>query len=206
MGGLSPMMGMEMPDVRRKEEGKARLSHRWLAQEIARAFQLPLMSVPVQMAADAFLKLAHYQQKRSKPQRQLPPHLWRAVREEACYFCLDTLAQLIGLERGPDAVEPSLAQLYERFLQQVRAYLETPPPQLAESEPTLSPAERLRYEQSLWRAARAALELCEKWRRALSQHEMPEERACGAARGDFDPSGEPQSQADARKKRATARR
>jgi hypothetical protein len=197
---------MDMPDFERDKGGKARLSHRWLAQEIARAFQLPLMSAPVQMAADAFLKLAHYQQKRSKPQRQLPPHLWRAVREEACYFCLDTLAQLIGLERGPDAVEPSLAQLYERFLQQVRAYLETPPPQLAESEPPLSPSERLRYEQALWRTARAALELCEKWRRALSQHEMPEERARGATRSDFNSGGETQLQADARKQRATSRR
>ncbi len=184
----------------------SRLSHEWMAQEIARAFQLPLLSAPVQVAANAFVQLARYQRSKAGRTRRLPPHLWLAARESACQFCLQTLAQLIGLEGGPDAVEPSLMQLYDAFLQRIRAYMETPAPELFESEPNLSPAERLRYEQSLWRSARAALELCEKWRRALSQHEMPEEGAGGAAGSDFDPCREAQSQAHARKQRTAPRR
>jgi len=182
------------------------LSHKWLAQEIAGAFQLPLFSAPVQMAANAFVQLARYQQGRSEQARRLPPHLWLAAREEACQFCLQTLAQLTGLEKGPDAVEPSLMQLYDAFLERVRSYLETPAPELVEQEPNLSPAERLRYEQSLWRAARAALELCEKWRRALSQHKVPEERSSGASSRDFSADGEAQTQTHPRKQRAATRR
>ncbi|MCS7064872.1 MAG: hypothetical protein NZL85_01215, partial [Fimbriimonadales bacterium] len=102
---------------------RARLSHEWMAQEIANTFQLPLLSAPVQIAADAFVQLARHQRGKSERARQLPPHLWRAVREEACQFCLQTLAQLIGLEQGPDAIEPSLAQLYDTFLERIRAYL-----------------------------------------------------------------------------------
>ena len=185
---------------------RARLSHEWIAQEIANAFQLPLLSAPVQMAANAFLQLARYQRGKAERVRRLPPHLWLAVREEACQFCLQTLAELIGLERGPDTIEPSQVQLYDAFLQRVRAYLETPAPELTLSEPNMSPAERLRYEQSLWRTARAALELCEKWRRALSQHEVPEDGARSASGGDFNASGEAQPQANTCKQRAATRR
>lgn len=189
-----------------KRIGKARLSHQWIAQEIANAFQLPLLSAPVQIAANAFVQLARYQQGKSARARRLPPHLWLAVREEACQFCLQTLAQLIGLEQGPDAVEPSLAQLYDAFLERVRAYLEAPAPEVALKESELSPAERLRYEQSLWRTARDALALCEKWRRALSQHEVPEDSPRVAPRRDLDARGEAQAQAHARKQRAATRR
>jgi hypothetical protein len=188
------------------EKGLTRLSQRWLAQEIADAFQLPLLSAPVQLAANAFLQLARYQRGKSERVRSLPPHLWLAAREEACQFCLQTLAQLIGLEAGPDAVEPSLVQLYDAFLQQVRTYLEMPAPELSVMEPNMSPSERLRYEQSLWRAAHAALELCQKWQRALSQHEMPEDGTRRSTRGDFCASGEAKPQPYARKQRAAARR
>jgi hypothetical protein len=99
--------------------------------------------------------------------RTLPPHLWQAAREEACHFCLQTLAQLIQLERGPDALPPETAAMYDAFLTAVRQYLETPPPQLPGAAPELSAAERLKQEQHLWRQAREALELCEKWRKAL---------------------------------------
>ncbi|GBC91900.1 hypothetical protein HRbin15_00360 [bacterium HR15] len=200
-GGYCPLKGMKVVNRQR-----ATLSQRWIAQEIANTFQLPLLSVPVQMAANAFVQLARYQRGRSERIQRLPPHLWRAVREAACQFCLQTLAELIGLDQGPDAVEPSLMQLYDAFLERVRTYMETPVPELTEQEPSLSPAERLRYEQSLWRSARDALELCEKWRRALSQHEVPEDGAGGASSGDLHASGKTQSQPHACKQRAATRR
>jgi hypothetical protein len=102
------------------------LSRDWIAQEIAHTFQLPLVSLPVQLATEA-----------------------------------------IHLERGPDALPPETAAMYDAFLTAVRQYLETPPPQLPDAAPELSAAERLKQEQHLWRQAREALELCEKWRKAL---------------------------------------
>jgi len=147
------------------------LSRDWIAQEIAQTFQLPLLSVPVQLATEAIHHLARRQRdKRARP-RTLPPHLWHAIREEACHFCLQTLAQLVQLERGPDALPPETAALYDAFLQAVRHYLETPPPQLQHSTPDLSPGEQLKQEQMLWRQAREALDLCEKWRKAMQKHE-----------------------------------
>lgn len=143
------------------------LSRDWIAQEIAQAFQLPLLSVPVQLATEAVHRLARRQRDKNARPRALPPHLWNAAREEACHFCLQTLAQLVQLERGPDALPPETAALYDAFLNAVRQYLETPPPHLHDSVPTLSPAEQLKQEQLLWRQAREALELCEKWRKAM---------------------------------------
>lgn len=146
------------------------LSRDWIAQEVAQAFQLPLLSVPVQLATEAIHHLARRQRDRHARGRALPPHLWRAAREEACHFCLQTLARLIQLERGPDALPPEMAALYDAFLNAVRQYLETPPPHATENAPELSPAERLKQEQLLWRQAREALELCEKWRKAMEKH------------------------------------
>jgi len=57
--------------------------------------------------------------------------------------------------------------MYDAFLTAVRQYLETPPPQLADATPQLSTSEQIKQEQHLWRQAREALELCEKWRKAL---------------------------------------
>ena len=79
------------------------LSRDWIAQEIAHTFQLPLVSLPVQLATEAIHHLARRQRDKNARPRSLPPHLWQAAREEACHFCLQTLAQLIQLERGPDA-------------------------------------------------------------------------------------------------------
>ena len=143
------------------------LSRDWIAQEIAHTFQLPLVSLPVQLATEAIHNLARRQRDKTARPRSLPPHLWQAAREEACHFCLQTLAQLIQLERGPDALPPETAAMYDAFLTAVRHYLETPPPQLPDAAPELSAAERLKQEQHLWRQAREALELCEKWRKAL---------------------------------------
>ena len=143
------------------------LSRDWIAQEIAQAYQLPLVSLPVQLATEAIHHLARRQRDRATRLRRLPPHLWQAAREEACHFCLQTLAQLIQLERGPDALPPETAAMYDAFLTDVRQYLETPPPQLPDSAPEPSAAERLKQEQHLWRQAREALDLCEKWRKAL---------------------------------------
>lgn len=143
------------------------LSRDWIAQEIAHTFQLPLVSLPVQLATEAIHHLARRQRDKHARPRSLPPHLWQAAREEACHFCLQTLAQLIQLERGPDALPPETAAMYDAFLTAVRQYLETPPPQLPDAAPELSAAERLKQEQHLWRQAREALDLCEKWRRAL---------------------------------------
>jgi len=143
------------------------LSRDWIAQEIAHTFQLPLVSLPVQLATEAIHHLARRQRDKRVRPRRLPPHLWQAAREEACHFCLQTLAQLIQLERGPDALPPETAAMYDAFLTAVRQYLETPPPQLPDSAPELSASERLKQEQHLWRQAREALELCEKWRKAL---------------------------------------
>ncbi|MCS7300759.1 MAG: hypothetical protein NZ556_04310 [Fimbriimonadales bacterium] len=139
----------------------------WIAQEIAQTFQLPLLSVPVQLATEAIHHLARRQRDKPLRSRALPPHLWRAAREEACHFCLQTLARLIQLERGPDALPPETAALYDAFLNAVRQYLETPPPHTPADAPDLSPSERLKQEQLLWRQAREALELCEKWRKAV---------------------------------------
>ncbi len=147
------------------------LSREWIAQEVAQTFQLPLLSVPVQLATEALHHLARRQRDKGTRPRALPPHLWQAAREEACHFCLQTLAHLMQLERGPDALPPETAALYDSFLQAVRQYLETPPPTLAAETPELSPAERLKQEQLLWRQAREALELCEKWRKALRERE-----------------------------------
>ncbi len=193
-----------MKTIRQRQ--RARFSHQWVAQEIANAFQLPLLSVPVQMATNTFLQLARHQQGSPRRARQLPPSLWLAVREEACQFCLQTLAHLIGLEQGPDAVDPSLVQLYDDFLNRVRAYLESPAPGISEAESGMSFAERLRYEQALWQSARAALELCQKWRQALSQHEMPEDRTRDTASGDLGACREAQPQTHARKERTAPRR
>ncbi|MDW8106340.1 MAG: hypothetical protein RMK45_02560 [Armatimonadota bacterium] len=143
------------------------LSREWIAQEIAQAFQLPLLSLPVQLATETIHHLARRQRDKGARPRTLPPHLWQAAREEACHFCLQTLARLVQLERGPDALPPETAALYDSFLQAVRQYLETPPPNLPSETPELSPAERLKQEQLLWRQAREALELCEKWRKAM---------------------------------------
>jgi hypothetical protein len=143
------------------------LSRDWIAQEIAHTFQLPLVSLPVQLATEAIHHLARRQRDKNARPRTLPPHLWQAAREEACHFCLQTLAQLIQLERGPDALPSETAAMYDAFLTAVRQYLETPPPQLPDATPELSAAERLKQEQHLWRQAREALELCEKWRKAL---------------------------------------
>ena len=143
------------------------LSRDWIAQEIAHTFQLPLVSLPVQLATEAIHHLARRQRDKHARPRTLPPHLWQAAREEACHFCLQTLAQLIQLERGPDALPPETAAMYDAFLTAVRQYLETPPPQLPDAAPELSAAERLKQEQHLWRQARVALELCEKWRKAM---------------------------------------
>ena len=143
------------------------LSRDWIAQEIAHTFQLPLVSLPVRLATEAIHHLARRQRDKNARSRSLPPHLWQAAREEACHFCLQTLAQLIQLERGPDALPPETAAMYDAFLTSVRQYLETPPPQLPDAAPELSAAERLKQEQHLWHQAREALELCEKWRKAL---------------------------------------
>ena len=143
------------------------LSRDWIAQEIAHTFQLPLVSLPVRLATEAIHHLARRQRDKSARPRRLPPHLWQAAREEACHFCLQTLAQLIQLERGPDALPPETAAMYDAFLTAVRHYLETPPPQLPDAAPELSAAVRLKQEQHLWRQAREALELCEKWRKAM---------------------------------------
>lgn len=143
------------------------LSRDWIAQEIAHAYQLPLVSVPVQLATEAIHHLARRQRDKQARPRTLPPHLWQAAREEACHFCLQTLAQLIQLERGPDALPPETAAMYDAFLTAVRQYLEAPPPNVPDSSPQLSAAERLKQEQHLWRQAREALDLCEKWRTAL---------------------------------------
>ena len=143
------------------------LSRDWIAQEIAHTFQLPLVSLPVQLATEAIHHLARRQRDKNARPRTLPPHLWQAAREEACHFCLQTLAQLIQLERGPDALPPETAAMYDAFLTAVRQYLETPPPQLPDAAPELSAAERLKQEQHLWRQAREALDLCEKWRKAM---------------------------------------
>ncbi len=143
------------------------LSRDWIAQEIAQAFQLPLLSVPVQLATEAVHRLARRQRDKNTRSRALPPHLWNAAREEACHFCLQTLAQLVQLERGPDTLPPETAALYDSFLNAVRQYLETPPPHLQADLPVLSPSEQLKQEQLLWRQAREALELCEKWRKAM---------------------------------------
>lgn len=143
------------------------LSREWIAQEIAHAYQLPLVSLPVRLATEAIHHLARRQRDKQARPRTLPPHLWQAAREEACHFCLQTLAQLIQLERGPDALPPETAAIYDAFLTAVRHYLETPPPNVPDSAPELSAAERLKQEQHLWRQAREALDLCEKWRAAL---------------------------------------
>ncbi|MCX7992794.1 MAG: hypothetical protein N2651_03895 [Fimbriimonadales bacterium] len=147
------------------------LSKDWIAQEIAQTFQLPLLSLPVQLATEAIHHLARQQRDKNARSRTLPPHLWQAAREEACHFCLQTLAQLVQLERGPDALSPETAALYDSFLQAVRQYLETPPPQMQSSIPDLSPSEQLKQEQLLWRQAREALDLCEKWRKAMAQED-----------------------------------
>jgi len=147
------------------------LSKDWIAQEIAQTFQLPLLSVPVQLATEAIHHLARQQRDKNARPRALPPHLWHAIREEACHFCLQTLAQLVQLERGPGALPPETAALYDSFLQAVRQYLETPPPQMPHSKPDLSPSEQLKQEQLLWRQAREALDLCEKWRKAMQERE-----------------------------------
>lgn len=143
------------------------LSREWIAQEIAHAYQLPLVSLPVRLATEAIHHLARRQRDKQAHPRTLPPHLWQAAREEACHFCLQTLAQLIQLERGPDAFSPEMAAMYDAFLTAVRRYLETPPPNVPDSAPELSAAERLKQEQHLWRQAREALDLCERWRAAL---------------------------------------
>ncbi len=145
------------------------LSKDWVAQEIAQTFQLPLLSVPVQLATEAICRLARRQRDKHARPRALPPHLWQAAREEACHFCLQTLAQLIQLERGPDALPPETAAMYDAFLQAVRQYLETPSPQMPSPTPDLSPSEQLKQEQMLWRQAREALDLCEKWRKAMQR-------------------------------------
>lgn len=161
------------------------LSYRWIAEELAQTFQLPLMSVPVQLGAQAFARLAHHQhQKRSRP-RQLPPHLWQAVRQEACSFCLQTLAEILGLADDPPQLDEEHVVLYERFLQAVRTYMESPPPTLLEPTPQVAFSDQLRHEQQLWRYAREALELCERWRKALSQHKVPEDGPCSPPLGDL---------------------
>ncbi len=147
------------------------LSKDWIAQEIAQTFQLPLLSVPVQLATEAIHRLARHQRDKQARPRALPPHLWHAAREEACHFCLQTLARLVQLERGPDALPPETAALYDAFLQAVRQYLETPPPSMPSPTSDLSPSEQLKQEQLLWRHAREALELCEKWRKAMQQED-----------------------------------
>ncbi|CUU36804.1 MAG: hypothetical protein N2045_09220 [Fimbriimonadales bacterium] len=164
---------------------RRRLSYDWIAEELAQAFQLPLLSVPVQLGAQAFSRLAHHQQQKRTRPRHLPPHLWHAARQEACSFCIQTLARLMKVTESPESLSDEQVQLYEEFLKTVREYLETPPPQLSEPMPTLSPSEQMRYEQQLWRHAREALELCERWRKALSQHKVPENGACGASGGNL---------------------
>ncbi|MCS7209936.1 MAG: hypothetical protein NZ874_10245 [Fimbriimonadales bacterium] len=160
------------------------MSREWIAQEVAQTFQLPLLSVPVQLAAETLHHLARRRHQSQARSRTLPPHLWNAAREEACQFCLQTLAQLINLERGPDALPPETAALYDAFLRAVRQYLETPPPPLHDTAPEMSPAERLKHEQTLWRQAREALELCEKWRKALAQgHATQKPLPCVAEKG-----------------------
>ncbi|GIV09760.1 MAG: hypothetical protein KatS3mg019_1851 [Fimbriimonadales bacterium] len=144
------------------------LSRDWIAQEIAQAFQLPLLSMPVQLATEAVHRLARYQRAKHFRPRTLPVPLWNAAREEACHYCLQTLAQLVQIERGPDALPPETAALYDAFLNAVRQYLETPPSPMQTDAPTLSLSEQLKHEQLLWKHAREALELCEKWRKALS--------------------------------------
>jgi hypothetical protein len=161
-------VGLHLSTCASHDSGMSRsLSRDWIAQEIAHTFQLPLVSLPVRLATEAIHHLARRQRDKTARPRTLPPHLWQAAREEACHFCLQTLAQLIQLERGPDALPPETAAMYDAFLTAVRQYLETPPPQLPDAAPELSAAERLKQEQHLWRQAREALELCEKWRKAM---------------------------------------
>lgn len=182
---------------------KRSLSREWIAQELARTFQLPLLSVPVQLGANTFLQLARHQKAKSSRPRRLPPHLWTAVREEACHYCLQTLAQLMGITEGPEAVPQEQAELYDAFLKAVRQYMETPPPNWSEHEPEVTLGEQLKYEHLLWRQAREALELCERWRQALSQHKVPEDAPVGALGQDLYPDGESQPQAHPQEKRTS---
>lgn len=185
---------------------KRSLSREWIAQELANTFQLPLLSVPVQLGANTFLQLARHQKAKSSRPRQLPPHLWTAVREEACHYCLQTLAQLIGITEGPEAVSSEQAELYDAFLKAVRHYMETPPPNLSEHASEVSLSERLKDEHLLWRQAREAMELCERWRQALSQHKMPEDTSVSALRQHLRADGEAQPQAQTQKERTPLRR
>ncbi len=185
---------------------KRSLSREWIAQELAHTFQLPLLSVPVQLGANTFLQLARHQKAKSSRPRQLPPHLWTAVREEACHYCLQTLAQLMGITEGPEAVSSEQAELYDAFLKAVRHYMETPPPNLTEHASEVSLGEQLKYEHLLWRQAREAMELCERWRQALLQHKVPEDAPIGAFGQYLRPEGETQPQAQPQKERAPLRR
>ncbi len=182
------------------------LSREWIAQELAQTFQLPLLSVPVQLGTNAFLQLARHQKGKRERPRQLPPHLWTAVREEACQFCLQTLAELMGITQGPHAVSPEQATLYDAFLTAVRCYLESPPPALEEPADTMPPSERIRYEQGLWSQAREALALCERWRHALLQHKVPEDRAVSALGSDLQAGGEAEPKPKPDKQRTALRR
>ncbi len=184
---------------------KRHLSREWIAQELAQTFQLPLLSVPVQLGTNAFLQLARHQKGKRERKRQLPPHLWTAVREEACQFCLQTLAELMGITKGPNAVDPEQAMLYDAFLSAVRRYLESPPPSLDEPTDEMPPSERIRYEQGLWSQAREALALCERWRQALSQHKVPEDRTVVPLGSDFHSHREPQSEPKPYKQRTPLR-
>lgn len=186
-------------------KARRRLSYDWIAEELARTFQLPLISVPVQLGAQAFARLASYQaQKRTRP-RQLPPHLWQAVRQEACSFCIHTLAELMRITEDPNQLREEQVALYERFLEAVRAYMESPPPTVAEPIAQVSFSEQLRHEQQLWRYAREALDLCERWRKALSQHKVPEDGSAGAPSGNLNTCGETQPKPNTRKQRAPLR-
>jgi hypothetical protein len=92
---------------------------------------------------------------------------WRRRRFTIWRVASAIRTQLIQLERGPDALPPETAAMYDAFLTAVRHYLETPPPQVSDSMPQLSASEQIKQEQHLWRQAREALELCEKWRKAM---------------------------------------
>ncbi len=181
------------------------LSRDWIAQELAETFQLPLMSVPVQLGANAFLQLARQQKAKQSRPRRLPPHLWTAVREEACHFCLQTLAQLMGITEGPEAVPPEQAEIYDAFLKSVRHYMETPPPHLSQHTSEMPLSEQLKYEHLLWRQAREALELCERWRQALSQHKVPEDAPVSALGQHLGTDGEAQPQAQTNEQRTSLR-
>lgn len=135
-----------------------------IAQEIARAFGLPLDSLPVQTTALAFYKLLMALSEPIHPERHVyPPDLFIAVRNETYFTALEILHGMLGIFDNTATQEAKY--LYHDYLTRIRECMDEPAPDVANGAACLSPEDRLKRDTQLFRHAWDAMRLCWWWKR-----------------------------------------